>query len=142
MRLWSVCPSLLDRKGLGGCWVEALLCQAVLAGKTKCYKNHPQVTRWSECRAPLQAIGVYLAALQREATSRSYNYNTRLILHPPPSVLAAPAAAIDDDAQADTIAVAHSLPPLVPTPVLEVTQGQVEYEMQVRPDETARPASQ
>lgn len=30
MRLWSISPSYLDRQGLCGLWLEALLCQFVL----------------------------------------------------------------------------------------------------------------
>ncbi|WP_245703168.1 pyrimidine dimer DNA glycosylase/endonuclease V [Raineyella antarctica] len=41
MRLWSLHPSLLDRAGLGASWREGLLAQAVLAGRTRGYRNHP-----------------------------------------------------------------------------------------------------
>ena len=139
MRLWSLCPSLLDRKGLGGVWVEGLLCQAVLAGKTKGYTHHPQLARWRACPAPLEAIGVYLSVLQREATSRGYNYNAGLIIHPPPSLLTAAADHNDDDAEVYMAAVAQALPPLIPTPpLIEVTEGQCQYELQVQPSEGAR----
>ncbi len=92
MRLWSLCPRLLDGKGLGGCWVEALLCQSALAGRTTAYRNHPQVARWRETPSPLAALGAYLAALQQEATRRGFNYNASLILEPPQPLAPAPPA--------------------------------------------------
>ncbi|MGB4136662.1 MAG: pyrimidine dimer DNA glycosylase/endonuclease V, partial [Microbacterium sp.] len=46
MRLWSVHPRYLDAKGLVACWREALLAQAVLAGRTRGYARHPQVERF------------------------------------------------------------------------------------------------
>ena len=46
MRMWSVHPSHLDRAGLVACWRESLLAQAVLAGRTRGYRNHPQLERF------------------------------------------------------------------------------------------------
>lgn len=91
--------------------MEALLCQSVLAGRTKAYQHHPQVQRWREQPEPLAALGSYLAAIQEEATKRGFNYNAGLILQPPSS---------SPDAQgvASTAAQAALLPPLVPTPPL------------------------
>ena len=43
MRLWSLHPKYLDKLGLLGLWRESLLAQKVLLGKTKGYKNHPQL---------------------------------------------------------------------------------------------------
>ena len=34
MRLWSIHPHQLDRAALVACWREALLAQAVIAGRT------------------------------------------------------------------------------------------------------------
>ena len=48
MRLWSVHPLHLDRQGLTACWREALLAQAVLAGRTRGYRAHPQLERFRE----------------------------------------------------------------------------------------------
>jgi hypothetical protein len=43
MRLWSLHPQYLDPQGLVALWREALLAQAVLRGKTRGYKHHPQL---------------------------------------------------------------------------------------------------
>ena len=48
MRLWSIHPVYLDWKGLGANWMEALLAQAVVQGKTKGWRNHPQLNRFKE----------------------------------------------------------------------------------------------
>jgi hypothetical protein len=66
--------------GLVALWRETLLAQAVLAGKTKGYKNHPQLNRFKECRDPLAAIGNYLTAVNAEATKRGYDFNHAKIL--------------------------------------------------------------
>lgn len=80
MRIWSLHPSLLDRQGLIACWRETLLAQKVLDGKTKGYRNHPQLTRFRACSQPLAAIGAYLSGLADEADSRGYSFNRGLIL--------------------------------------------------------------
>lgn len=75
MRLWSISPSLLDGKGLTALWREGLLALNVLKGKTKGYKNHPQLIRFKECDNPVQAITDYLHFVCDEADSRGYNYS-------------------------------------------------------------------
>lgn len=80
MRLWSLHPVHLDRQGLLACWREALLAQKVLAGKTRGYRNHPQLTRFKEHPDPLAAIGCYLGGVQQEATARGYNFDATKIL--------------------------------------------------------------
>lgn len=75
MRLWSLHPSLLDRQGLTALWREGLLAQAVLAGRTEGYTNHPQLNRFKATDDPLAAITTYLKAVQAEATARGYNYD-------------------------------------------------------------------
>lgn len=52
MRIWSLHPSQLDRQGLLACWREALLAQAVLAGRTRGYTRHPQLQRKLAERSP------------------------------------------------------------------------------------------
>lgn len=69
MRLWTLHPKYLDRQGLLALWREGLLAQAVLAGKTKGYRNHPQLIRFKSARDPLAAIGCYLTIVHREAAS-------------------------------------------------------------------------
>jgi hypothetical protein len=81
MRLWSIHPRHLDRQGLTACWREALLAQAVLAGRTRGYRNHPQLLRFRESADPIAAIGHYLHGIADEADARGYRYDrTRIDL--------------------------------------------------------------
>jgi hypothetical protein len=75
MRLWSLHPKYLDRKGLTAAWREGLLAQKVLRGKTKGYRNHPQLIRFRDCGQPVAAIGMYLRAVHAEATRRGYAFD-------------------------------------------------------------------
>ncbi len=100
MRLWSLHPGMLDTKGLVALWREALLAQHVLLGKTRGYKNHPQLDRFKNCRSPVQAISNYLHIVAIEAGKRNYNFNSSKIAKP-----------------------ARKL-------VINVTRGQVEYELE------------
>jgi hypothetical protein len=82
MRLWSIHPSYLDWKGLGANWREALLAQAVLLGKTRGWRNHPQLNRFKVHDDPVAAIGFFLLKNHEEATKRGYNYNISKIVRP------------------------------------------------------------
>jgi hypothetical protein len=62
-------------------WREGLLAQAVLQGKTKGYKNHPQLDRFRTHPEPLQAIGYYLYVVHQEAIVRGYNFDLTKIIH-------------------------------------------------------------
>lgn len=75
MRLWSLHPSLLDRAALVAGWRESLLAQAVLAGRTKGYRNHPQLARFAALDEPLPALATYLHGLRDEATRRGYRFD-------------------------------------------------------------------
>lgn len=75
MRLWSLHPSYLDSAGLVAVWREALLAQAVLLGKTKGYRSHPQLQRFRKMRSPINAIGSYLYFIAEEARARSYRFD-------------------------------------------------------------------
>ncbi len=75
MRLWSIHPHYLDAQGLVAVWREALLAKAVLDGKTKGYRNHPQLTRFKNADNPCNAINTYLFFLWKEATRRKYNFD-------------------------------------------------------------------
>lgn len=79
MRLWTLHPRYLDRQGLLAVWREGLLAQAVLAGKTKGYRHHPQLDRFRAQRDPLACIATYLAGIQSEATRRGYAFDARKI---------------------------------------------------------------
>lgn len=79
MRLWSLHPTLLDRAALVAGWREGLLAQAVLAGRTKGYLNHPQLQRFRATADPVRAVVTYLAGLRSEAAARGYRFDvTRL----------------------------------------------------------------
>ncbi len=79
MRLWSLHPRYLDPQGLVALWREALLAQAVLRGKTKGYRHHPQLERFSSHASPRLAINAYLASIYEEAASRGYDFDRRKI---------------------------------------------------------------
>lgn len=80
MRMWSLNPRLLDRQGLVACWRESLLAQAVLAGKTSGYTNHPQLVRFKRTSSPLDYVGAYLHGLADEADRRSYTFDRSRVL--------------------------------------------------------------
>jgi hypothetical protein len=75
MRLWSLHPRYLDPQGLVALWREALLARAVLQGKTRGYRHHPQVTRFRSHPSPRAAISAYLRAVHAEATARGYAFD-------------------------------------------------------------------
>jgi hypothetical protein len=82
MRIWSLHPQYLDRQGLVAGWREALLAQAVLAGRTKGYLAHPQLERFRAVGAPQRAIADYLATLADEADARGYRFDRSRIDQP------------------------------------------------------------
>lgn len=75
MRLWSLHPKYLDRQGLVALWREALLAQAVLRGETRGYRNHPQLDRFRNYRAPLTVMSLYLSGIYSEAMARGYHFD-------------------------------------------------------------------
>ncbi len=75
MRLWSLHPRYLDPQGLVALWREALLARAVLRGKTKGYRHHPQLDRFRAHPAPRAAISMYLRAVHAEAGERGYDFD-------------------------------------------------------------------
>ena len=79
MRIWSVHPKYLDKKGLVALWRESLLAKHVLEDKTKGYKNHPQLNRFNQHQQPLHAINYYLSIVQEEAAKRGYRFNQEKI---------------------------------------------------------------
>ena len=83
MRLWSLHPRYLDRQGLTATWREALLAQAVLAGRTKGYTRHPQLRRFQSTPDPVATVGAYLELLADESSVRGYRYDrSRIITRP------------------------------------------------------------
>lgn len=81
MRLWSLHPAQLDRVGLIACWRESLLAQAVLAGRTRGYRNHPQLVRF-QGSAARALIGGYLTGLHEDSVARGYRFDASRILEP------------------------------------------------------------
>jgi hypothetical protein len=79
MRLWTLHPKYLDARGLVALWREGLLAQAVLRGRTRGYKSHPQLIRFRRSGAPLGCIGLYLADVCEEAARRGYRFDRRKI---------------------------------------------------------------
>ena len=79
MRVWSLHPKYLDAKGLVALWRETLLAQKVLQGKTKGYRNHPQLERFKRQIDPVAAVATYLVDVAEEATRRGYNFNSSKI---------------------------------------------------------------
>lgn len=82
--MWSLHPQYLDRAGLLGCWRESLLAQAVLAGRTKGYRRHPQLERFRAEPAPLTAIAGYLSGLADEGERRGYRLDRSRIVEASP----------------------------------------------------------
>ena len=79
MRLWTIHPRYLDRKGLLAVWREGLLAQKVLQGQTKGYRNHPQLSRFKASPNPLGGIATYLRTVCEEAVRRGYQFTQEKI---------------------------------------------------------------
>jgi len=79
MRIWSIHPKYLDTKGLVALWRETLLAKHVLEGKTKGYRNHPQLDRFKKADNPIGCINQYLTAVYSEALARNYNFDKEKI---------------------------------------------------------------
>lgn len=87
MRLWSIHPKYLDTKGLIALWREGLLAQAVLMGKTKGWKNHPQLDRFKYYSEPIKAMTAYLNTIWNEGKFfRGYKFDKTKI-HRPYSII-------------------------------------------------------
>ena len=79
MRLWTLHPKYLDAAGLVAAWRESLLAQKVLLGRTKGYRNHPQLDRFKALRDPAAAAAAYLAGLHAESQRRGYRFDASKI---------------------------------------------------------------
>ena len=75
MRLWTLHPKYLDARGLVALWREALLAKAVLRGRTRGYRRHPQLQRFRDMSRPVAAINQYLVHIHAEAVSRGYAFD-------------------------------------------------------------------
>lgn len=116
MRLWSLHPSHLDRQGLTACWREALLAQAVLAGRTRGYLSHSQLIRFREQPDPLRSVGAYLVGVADEAAARGYRFDRSRIDRPAPLPTDPPRTEPRDDGAVGDV------------PSIPVTAGQVAHE--------------
>ena len=65
----------LDAQGLVALWREALLAREVLRGRTRGYRQHPQLIRFQCCASPCTAINRYLALVYAEACARGYAFD-------------------------------------------------------------------
>jgi len=104
MRLWSIHPKYLDPKRLTAQWREALLCRAVLEGKTKGYKQHPQFLRIKHHTQPHYFVNRYLLEIWEESKKRGYDFDKSKLMEN-----------LHEKYQC-------------PFELLEVTEGQLEYE--------------
>lgn len=75
MRLWTLHPKYLDARGLCAAWREALLAQAVLRGRARGYRRHPQLARFRATASPRRFIGAYLWVIYREGVRRGYSFD-------------------------------------------------------------------
>ena len=75
MRLWTLHPRYLDAQGLTAQWREGLLARAVLHGRTRGYRHHPQLIRFQAHATPLLAIDCYLHAIHAESLERGYRFD-------------------------------------------------------------------
>jgi hypothetical protein len=75
MRIWSIHPRYLDGKGLISLWRETLLAKKVLEGKTKGYRNHPQLDRFKKHKKPVDCINRYLIIVYEESVKRGYKFD-------------------------------------------------------------------
>jgi hypothetical protein len=80
MRLWSLHPRYLDAKGLTAVWREGLLAQKVLQGRTRGYRNHPQLQRFRAQLDPLASVAAYLSPILTEEESRGYHFDRTKLL--------------------------------------------------------------
>ena len=65
----------LDARGLVALWREALLAQAVLRGRTRGYRHHPQLVRFLDLPSPCGGIAQYLRAVHAESLTRGYAFS-------------------------------------------------------------------
>ena len=77
MRLWSLHPELLDSRGLVALWREGLLARAVLQGRTRGYRHHPQLDRFRAAARPFAVLNTYLRVVYEEAVRRGYRFDRR-----------------------------------------------------------------
>ena len=75
MRFWTLHPKYLDSRGLVALWREALLARAVLRGRTRGYRHHPQLDRFRAHATPRMAINAYLEIVHLESARRGFCFD-------------------------------------------------------------------
>ena len=134
MRIWSLHPKYLDTKGLLAVWRETLLAKHVLEGKTKGYKNHPQLVRFRQMENPLHAINHYLSEIHKEAIRRNYRFDESKInknFHPVKMTVTTGQLAYETEHLLKKLAVRdkerferlRQLKTIEPMPIFEITEG-------------------
>jgi len=56
-----------------------LLARKVLSGKTRGYKNHPQLIRFKNFKNPVKILDCYLSAVYKESKKRGYKFDINKI---------------------------------------------------------------
>lgn len=82
MRIWTVHPRHLDSQGLVALWRETLLAQAVIMGRTRGYRNHPQLLRFQAHPDPAGCLSRYLWVVADEGVRRGYRFDRQKIVAP------------------------------------------------------------
>lgn len=82
MRIWSIHPKYLDSRGLTALWRESLLARKVLKGKTRGYRNHPQLERFRARKDPVSCMNAYLLHVHRESCSRGFCFDRKKLERP------------------------------------------------------------
>jgi len=75
MRLWTLHPQYLDPRGLVALWRESLLARAVLRGRTRGYRHHPQLARFRSQPDPVACINRYIRGIYEDARRRGYRFD-------------------------------------------------------------------
>ncbi len=127
MRLWSLHPRYLDAKGLVALWREALLAKAVLAGRTKGYRAHPQLSRFRRADDPGAAIRAYLEAVFEEARKRGYRFDARKLGRRAAAKAASGGAATANSRSSALPGQTEAAEPGAPR--IPVTEGQIAHEV-------------
>jgi len=138
MRLWTIHPKYLDKIGFIALWRESLLAQKVLDGKTKGYKNHPQLIRFKEFHDPLYAIGSFLTQIIQETERRGYLFDKSKILKPNLSeqIIETSAGQLEYEfihlknkirkRDIDYFCRIESLNNIIPNPIFKISPGKIE----------------
>lgn len=62
------------------CGAKPCLARHVLEGKTKGYRNHPQLNRFKQKAKPIDSINQYLTAVYEESLGRNFNFDKEKVV--------------------------------------------------------------